>query len=397
MDFAAKLKKLFLRLLLLLFGLLVAVVAAELFLRIWQPAAIHTSDKPLVSHQEEQAAQATLHKPGVEFTWVGHAGLVKEFTIPSRWNSYGFNDDEHSFEKPEGRYRIVILGDSYVEALEVPQERSFHRLLEKKLNDAVGFRKYEVIALGTAGNGSRRNYLMLETLGMKFRPDLVIMEFFPTNDIVDDSNDLRELRDAQIAKFRELSPLMDRPAIYRPQSDSSIAKSRLHLAVAQGMVNMRFRAFRRSLSLEQQIPVHYFVYAAQYPAVWKRAWKLTLNHIKKAQELASSGNSDFMLVYFNERFKLSTKQKELLFESYPAMNHFQWDFDQPIKVLEHFSKANSVRFLNLEPKFGEKYLADRIPLHYEFDGHWNAEGHKLAAEILFQSLQKITKDAKPFR
>jgi hypothetical protein len=398
MNFPSGPRKIAIRSLFVLFGAFGALIAAETFVRMWQPASTSSANRPLVTKEEEHAAQAARHKPNTPFTWVGHAGLVKEFSISTQWNSLGFNDDDHSFENPSRHFRIVVLGDSLVEALEVSRHQSFHKLLEKKLNAMSHEQKFEVIALGRAGNGARRNYQWLEQLGMKYRPDLVMMEFFPTNDVLDDSNDLRLLRDEQILKLRKISPLMDRPAIYRPKSDSFILNhSKLFPMIAQSLVNLRFRFFRYSLPSHEQIPVQYFIYAADYPHVWKRAWKTTLEHINKTRELASSGESDFLLIYFSERFKLSKEDQELLLKTYPAMAQYKWDFDHPQKILDHFSKSNRIRFLNLEPLFAAEYQMNKIPLHYEYDGHWNLAGHNLAAEMILRYLieNQITRKGAP--
>ncbi|MCI0415235.1 SGNH/GDSL hydrolase family protein [bacterium] len=386
MNFPLRLRNVAIRMGLVVFGISGSLILAEVVVRFWSNYSGQVGDeRRLVTREEERAAQAVRHKPNAEFTWFGHAGLIKEFAVPCRWNSYGFNDREYIFENPLDHFRIVLLGDSFVEALEVPLEKSFHKMLEKKLN-ARGFRrKYEVIALGRSGNGPRRNYLWLQKLGMKYRPDLVIMEFLPTNDIVDDFNPLRLRRDRQIEKFREFSPLIDQPPIYVP--DSQILKhSKLFPAIVQSFLNLKFRFFRSSLPDKEQIPLQYFVYAANYEPIWKQAWKMTLNHIKNTRDLSVSGQSDFLLVFFDERFKLSREGTQLLLKTYPAMAKFKWDFDHPSKVLTHFSQRNGIRFLSLEPLLQEEYQTNKIPLHYEYDGHWNEAGHKVAAGKIYDYL-----------
>ena len=45
-------------------------------------------------------------------------------------NSKGLRDDETSYEKPEGRFRIVLLGDSFSFGFGVPIQKHFSSLLE---------------------------------------------------------------------------------------------------------------------------------------------------------------------------------------------------------------------------------------------------------------------------
>ena len=50
-----------------------------------------------------------------------------------RINSHGFRDRERSYDKPEGTSRIVVLGNSWTEALQVPLEKTCPALLESDL------------------------------------------------------------------------------------------------------------------------------------------------------------------------------------------------------------------------------------------------------------------------
>ncbi|PYQ23833.1 MAG: hypothetical protein DMF81_07510 [Acidobacteria bacterium] len=60
----------------------------------------------------------------------------KEGFSEGHFNSHGFRDYERTWEKPPNTYRILVLGDSYVEAFQVPLERAFPALLEVRLNAA---------------------------------------------------------------------------------------------------------------------------------------------------------------------------------------------------------------------------------------------------------------------
>ena len=44
-------------------------------------------------------------------------------------NSDGFRDDEHAVAKPEGALRVAVIGDSYVEGFQVPDDQLFTTFL----------------------------------------------------------------------------------------------------------------------------------------------------------------------------------------------------------------------------------------------------------------------------
>lgn len=61
--------------------------------------------------------------PGLVWVWAGGSWYANEFTVPIHTNSVGFRDKEREPEKPPRVQRVAVLGDSYVEALQVPLGR----------------------------------------------------------------------------------------------------------------------------------------------------------------------------------------------------------------------------------------------------------------------------------
>jgi hypothetical protein len=61
-------------------------------------------------------------------------------------NSQGLHDREIPYEKPENIFRTLCIGDSFVEAFQVPFEAMFTKRLEKYLaGQCPGATRYEVI------------------------------------------------------------------------------------------------------------------------------------------------------------------------------------------------------------------------------------------------------------
>ena len=100
-------------------------------------------------------------------------------------NSEGFHDREHAVVKPANVYRIVVLGDSFIEGLSAPIEGGFTQQMEQLLQREVRDQHVEVINLGVGGIGPAQYLRILEAKGMAYRPDLVIMSVFPENDFWD--------------------------------------------------------------------------------------------------------------------------------------------------------------------------------------------------------------------
>lgn len=96
-------------------------------------------------------------------------------------NSYGLADREYSLEKPENTYRIAVLGDSYSMASGVDTDKSFHALLEKRLNEN-GKQPYEIINFAVGGFGLERYNATLEHITSAWKPDAILLGYCGFND-----------------------------------------------------------------------------------------------------------------------------------------------------------------------------------------------------------------------
>jgi hypothetical protein len=108
----------------------------------------------------------------------------REFTTSVSMNSLGFRDRERSTEKPPGGRRVLVLGDSFTEALQVELEETFHVRLEERLRTDLG-PSVDVVAMGLPGVGTAHELLCYEELGERFKPDVVLVCWFSGNDLTD--------------------------------------------------------------------------------------------------------------------------------------------------------------------------------------------------------------------
>jgi hypothetical protein len=104
--------------------------------------------------------------------------------ISGRINSMGWRDAERTREKPAGTFRIAVIGDSFVEALQVELDSTFCRIAERDLGRRLG-RPVEVMNFGRSGTTTSEQLLILESDVLPCAPDLVVLLFVPDNDIGD--------------------------------------------------------------------------------------------------------------------------------------------------------------------------------------------------------------------
>lgn len=83
-------------------------------------------------------------------------------------NSLGLRGPETQVKKPDGIFRILLLGDSRTFGYGVPVEKYFGTLLEGYFQDV------EVINLGISGYGIDQELLFYQEKGRRFEPDVVV-------------------------------------------------------------------------------------------------------------------------------------------------------------------------------------------------------------------------------
>jgi lysophospholipase L1-like esterase len=236
--------------------------------------------------------------PGADFDYVGyHPGSPVEFHVPIRLNKNGFNDKDYSFERPRpGTSRVLVLGDSYVAALEVRQRETFHKLLEQRLNaeDPLGSGSYEVIALGQGNRAQRQQLAWLREFGPRYRPDLVLLVFFCGNDIMENSDSLFE-RAGHYGRFM-LRVAARKVALYNHLF--LVRSSRLNGLLAYRaalLYSTHLYLFDRRVTREQLDSPDIEVYRTPPSPEWRKAWETTADLLAQIKQETERQGAAFAL------------------------------------------------------------------------------------------------------
>jgi hypothetical protein len=116
--------------------------------------------------------------PDLRWTWTGHYWYAVDFSVPVRTNQQGFRDVPRDFAKPPGVTRLAVLGDSFIEAVQVPLEKAATQILERRLNappDSASAppRRWEVLNFGISNYGVGQYLLTWERYASRYKPDYV--------------------------------------------------------------------------------------------------------------------------------------------------------------------------------------------------------------------------------
>lgn len=97
-----------------------------------------------------------------------------------RKNSWGLRERNFDLQKPEGVYRIAVVGDSITYGQGIEEKYRFSNLLEKELNSKkLG---YEVLNFGRPGAETLDHVRLLNDLVLQVNADFILLQWF-TNDV----------------------------------------------------------------------------------------------------------------------------------------------------------------------------------------------------------------------
>ncbi len=109
------------------------------------------------------------------------------FSANYQTNQYGMRNKDIALH-PNGKYRIALLGDSFVEGYGVSDQQVFSHLLDSLLGNDI-----EVLNFGSSGGfGTIHELALYDNFVRHFKPDLVLLFFLNYNDLYDNYNAQKE-------------------------------------------------------------------------------------------------------------------------------------------------------------------------------------------------------------
>lgn len=318
-------------------------------------------------------------------------------------NSDGWRDRERSMTKPAGAYRIAIVGDSVVQAAQVSFEQSVCAELEAWLHRANAPRglRAEVLCFGVAGFGTAQELLTFRHHVVKYRPDFVVLMFYPGNDVSDNWKPLNhpeklapyftingsrlELDDS----FRQTKAYRDRTSF----SGRTYYWLIRHLRVAQLFHFVRTRGFNRGLSLGlfggTGDPPE--IYRSPPTRDWSEAWRVTEALIRQMHHDVADTGAGFGVAIASTPSQVFADRgrREAAIREHGIVDLFYPDRRiQTLGAEDGFPVVSTAEPL-------QAVADERGVFLHGFDGtptgigHWNAEGHRLAAELIGKWLADV--------
>lgn len=327
-------------------------------------------------------------RPNAVTVWMGE-GEVSEI----RMNSAGYRDQERATIKPENTYRVAFLGDSFVEAIHVPLEKTAASVMEQNLAEcsALNGKNIEVLNFGVQGYGTAQALMTLRHHVWQFSPDLVILGFYPGNDIRNNSKELEHDHLRPYFAIKNGEWVEDMSFRNRSQAERDYYAFSIVDYLPRPLVeNFRILQLIRQTEMEakrreyqqdyEEINISF--YKEPPNETWQDAWKITEGLISKMRDEVVENEADFMVVTITDSYQVHPQpdKRQAFMERYEIQDLFY-----PDKRIQSLGEREGFSVFRLgEPL--RKVAEETGQCLHGFEnalpcgGHWNIEGNRVAGQ-----------------
>lgn len=340
---------------------------------------------------------------------------TREYSATIEYNSRAFRGPEPTLQKQPNTYRVLVLGDSFVDGYTVAFGERSSEVLQERLARDLG-RPVEVIAMGTIGYSTDQELIWLEQEGLTFKPDLVV-EMFYFNDVWDNtlssyngrSKPLFTLDGNQLILSQEPTLSNNQPnaaawkcdLVETPNLNNlkrCVAEnSRLYALMSRALANfvamynftigsgLTISSASQTQESEEvpPSPIELSVYRSKSTPSVAYAWNLTESLLERMRLKAENSGSRF--VAFHVPIRASVYRGEWPLVTYLPFSGANWDVLQvgnDFRSLCAKDGLNCIEPTTLFAATAKDLNLKNERLYFKSDSHWTKQGHILAGNIL---------------
>lgn len=301
-----------------------------------------------------------------------------------------------------GTFRIALLGDSFIEAFEVPFDSTVGEVMARRLSALRGS-PVEVLNFGVGGYGTTQELLTLRNQVWKYAPDLVVLAVTTGNDVTDNYQPLSQGAYRPYYVYQGERLVLDTSFLRSKEYRSRAVWTRRLLGVVQrsSLVQLINRVRHVSRKSERQqknvgggapgdeLGLRDEVQLPPATPEWKEAWRVTEGVLRLMRDECRSRHTPFALVTLTRGTQVTPirAQKESILQQLGAP-----DLYYPERRLADFGQQEGIPVLNLAPSMAVEAEQRQVYFHALGDslgiGHWNVAGHRAAGDRIADWLAK---------
>jgi hypothetical protein len=303
-----------------------------------------------------------------------------EFNERITFNSHGFRGGEREYEKRKGTYRILLLGDSFFAATQVPLQEAFFTIIEQRLNEETRpGQKVEIISAGVDGYGTAQQLLLFREQASKYEPDLVVAEFL-VNDIADNFM-------GSGGRNHYLAARCGRPYFDMQDGEAMLVDTGRPVASTGPLDRILRKSILYSNFVRPPAPddaelgfVQSEIYDPNPSLAVSRAWNLTEKLLLQLDKEVRSQKIPLVILVVPEVFQID----------FTSVGHRRTDSTELPTLRAHariseFLSRNGLDFIDLRAPLQKSPDRGQRP-YFEYDYHWNKTGHDIVAVSVYDWL-----------
>ena len=334
----------------------------------------------------------TREQPG-EFLIYNNDGIIPKFV-----NEAGFVDDEWEKQKPPGHMRIAVLGDSFVEAWQVPNSDDFESKLEKLFKD--NGTNVDVLNFGMRGMGTYQEYATLIHYALPYDLDLVIVAAYLSNDVRDNSPFLGDAP-AQPYLVREHDSERIIPPV-NPARGFPFDFFKRHLHSYRWLVSEYYETKQyvetfgkpagSAIVPQGGIPAWFEIYhdASQEKKEWIDAWQTTKELFRRIETAASDHSIPLLVLMVPARYEIDPAAIPHMLEKrkarFPEAHLAPYNPTIPRVKGNALFEELSMRVIDLHNEFYNRFMRGEEIYAPGDNQHVGLHGHEVIANILYQTI-----------
>lgn len=297
-----------------------------------------------------------------------HSNEYDEFSVEISINSHGLRDVERPWEKPDGGFRILTLGDSVTEGFQVDLDKTFTKRLEYLLGETSSDYTYDVINAGVSGYSPLIYYLFYTYRLRKYQPDVVVLFV----------SDEQVLRDNVYQKFAVFDKSGLPTACVHPEMVPESLLNVRYRQLKNRFYSVRFLDTRLNLFwMRLKKPVGSNDALIQEPSTTDFSFSLKL--LRALRNECRIDGAELVIVYLPNRSE--TRRRQLATGGRLGVGVYD--------TLRLFCEKEGVGYFDLSSVFLSWKGA---PLYFEHDGHLTVVGHNaVACHVVEPILEYIKK------
>ena len=302
-----------------------------------------------------------------------------------RTNSLGMRDVEHPSPKPEGEFRVLLLGDSFTEAFMVDDDAILARQLERTLTPRVPGQA-SVVNAGVSGWGTDHalHYAMRNAEALDL--DLIVYTLTLYTDVGDNL--------AMQFHALEGGALVERPPARTEGREAAFLALKENLAATSQLFQFVRRTMRAEAEAAQaEVLSDQFadLFRTREPERLVLGRTLTGQLLHKAAQVGDRLGVPTVVVLIPMATQLSDREYAAYLEA-EGLDRVEARLDWPQEALRRrieSATAGELPVIDLLEPFRRAAGGDSETLFSPVDLHWNPAGHALAAEVLAVELARL--------